>query len=68
MKRVLMVSSEAVPYIKTGGLADVCSSLPKFISKSYKDVDVRVILPLYGSIKEEFRKERVLYKTLEKYC
>lgn len=55
--KVLFAASECQPFCATGGLADVCSSLPKFISKSYKDVDVRVILPLYGSIKEEFRKE-----------
>ena len=29
MKKILMVSSEAVPYIKTGGLADVAGSLPR---------------------------------------
>ena len=30
MKKVLFVSSEAVPFIKTGGLADVVGSLPKY--------------------------------------
>ena len=30
MKRVLFVTSEAVPFIKTGGLADVAGSLPKY--------------------------------------
>ena len=29
MKKVLFVSSEAIPFIKTGGLADVVGSLPK---------------------------------------
>ena len=29
-KNVLFVSSEAVPFIKTGGLADVAGSLPKY--------------------------------------
>ena len=33
MKKILMISSEAVPYIKTGGLADVAGSLPKYIDK-----------------------------------
>ncbi len=55
--KILFAASECQPFCATGGLADVCSSLPKFISKSYKDVDIRVILPLYGTIKEEYRKE-----------
>ena len=42
MKRILMVSSEAVPYIKTGGLADVVGSLPRYVNK--KEYDVRVIV------------------------
>ena len=33
MKKVLYVASEAVPFIKTGGLADVVGSLPKMFSK-----------------------------------
>ena len=45
MKNILYVASEAVPYIKTGGLADVVGSLPKAIDKEY--YDVRVILPKY---------------------
>ena len=33
MKKVLFVASEAVPFIKTGGLADVVGSLPKEFDK-----------------------------------
>ena len=43
MKKVLFVSSEAVPFIKTGGLADVVGSLPKYFDKN--KYDVRVMLP-----------------------
>ena len=37
MKRILFATSEAVPFIKTGGLADVAGSLPKCFDKSYFD-------------------------------
>ena len=43
MKKILFVASEAVPFIKTGGLADVVGSLPKCFDKN--EFDVRVILP-----------------------
>ena len=46
MKQILMVSSEAVPYIKTGGLADVAGSLPKYLNK--EEYDTRVMLPKYA--------------------
>jgi len=37
MKKILFVASEAVPFIKTGGLADVVGSLPKYLDKRYFD-------------------------------
>ncbi len=46
MKKVLIVASEAVPFIKTGGLADVIGSLPKYFDKN--EYDVRVIIPKYA--------------------
>ena len=49
MKRVLFAASEAVPFIKTGGLADVVGSLPKCFNK--ENYDVRVIIPKYACIK-----------------
>ena len=55
MKRVLFAASECVPFIKTGGLADVCGALPKEFDKS--EWDVRVVIPNYSCIPESFRNE-----------
>ncbi len=46
--KILMVASEAVPFAKTGGLADVAGVLPRFLKQMGHDV--RVVMPLYGSI------------------
>lgn len=58
MKKILFVASEGVPFIKTGGLADVVGSLPKCIDKEY--FDVRVILPKYTCMKQEM-KDKLSY-------
>ena len=60
MKKILFVASEAVPFVKTGGLADVVGSLPKAFDK--KKYDVRVVIPNYHAIREEFRNQmKTLY-------
>lgn len=46
--KILYAASEAVPFIKTGGLADVAGSLPQAIAK--KDNDIRVVIPYYSQI------------------
>lgn len=51
--KVLFVVSECVPFIKSGGLADVAGALPKELRSL--GTDVRVILPKYGGIPQEFR-------------
>jgi starch synthase len=53
--KVLFTVSECVPFIKSGGLADVAGSLPKELRRL--GTDVRVIMPKYGSISEEFKQE-----------
>ena len=49
MKKILFVTSEAHPLIKTGGLADVCGSLPKALVALSQDV--RLIIPYYQALK-----------------
>ena len=51
MKNVLFVASECVPFVKTGGLADVVGSLPKYFDKN--EFDVRVMVPKYACIPAE---------------
>lgn len=55
MRKILMCSSEVSPFAKTGGLGDVVGALPQALSKLGHDV--RVILPKYGCIPEEYRQQ-----------
>ena len=55
MKKILFVASESVPFIKTGGLADVVGSLPKSFPK--EEFDVRVVIPNYTCIPWEYRSD-----------
>ena len=52
MRNILFVASECVPFIKTGGLADVVGSLPKYFNKD--EFDCRVIIPKYMCMKYEY--------------
>ena len=53
--KVLYVASEAVPFCKTGGLADVAGTLPKALKDA--GVDIRVIMPKFGAISEKYRND-----------
>ena len=55
-RKILFAASEARPFIATGGLADVIGSLPQALAKDPK-YDIRVVLPLYSDIKQEFRRK-----------
>ncbi len=55
MKKILFAASECVPFIKTGGLADVCGTLPKMFDK--EEWDIRVVLPNYSCIPDEYRNQ-----------
>lgn len=59
--KILFAASECMPFVKTGGLADVIGALPKEIIKT--GADIRVIIPLYRAIGQEVRErlEHVTY-------
>ena len=47
-----------MPFAATGGLGDVMGSLPAAIkAKEKNNVDVRVVMPLYAMIKDEWRAQ-----------
>lgn len=50
--RIIFVSSEVVPFSKTGGLADVAGALPKFLEKAGHEV--AVFTPLYKQVWDKF--------------
>jgi len=52
MKKVLFVSFESLPFVKTGGLADVVYALPKALDKN--EFEVRVVMPMFKTIKEKY--------------
>ncbi len=56
--KILFAGSECVPFVKTGGLADVMGALPKALAA--KGCDVRVILPFYACIPEKYRTQAQL--------
>ena len=53
--KILMAASECVPFIKTGGLADVIGALPKHIASEGEDI--LIVIPKYGEIPETFRNQ-----------
>ncbi|MDX1594469.1 MAG: glycogen synthase GlgA [Gammaproteobacteria bacterium] len=56
--KVLYVTSEAQPLVKTGGLADVSGALPQALKQ--RRVDVRLILPAYRATVEALGQVRVV--------
>lgn len=60
MKRVALIASESVPFIKTGGLADVVGALPKYFDK--EAYEACVILPKYQCMQQRW-KDRLEYVT-----
>ena len=55
--KIVMVASEARPFCKTGGLADVVYSLSKELAVQGEDVSI--ILPFYDSIRRQLANEKL---------
>ena len=53
--KILFATSEAVPFCKTGGLADVAGSLPQALAAAGNDV--QVILPLYQKVADNWKDQ-----------
>ena len=60
--KILYVSSEVVPFAKTGGLADVAGALPKAIGALGHDI--RIIMPKYGMIDEKKYDLKKIYSKI----
>jgi starch synthase len=60
--RVLFISPEAVPFAKTGGLADVAGSLPAALKRL--GMEVHLVLPFYRVVRESNLEYRLLLKDL----
>lgn len=58
-RSVAFIGSECYPFVKTGGLGDVMSALPKSLAKL--NIDVKVIIPRYKCIPQKFQ-EKMEYK------
>jgi starch synthase len=58
--RILMVASELYPYVKTGGLADVISSLSRALAM--QGADVQVILPGYAPLQSHVERVEESYE------
>ncbi len=61
MNKILYISSEAYPLIKTGGLADVAGSLPIALQKNAQDI--RLLIPAYKNVLKKIGKVKILATT-----
>ena len=56
VQKVLFVTTEAEPFASTGGMGEVCSSLPRALNKT-KKTDARVMMPLYEDVADRYKND-----------
>ncbi|KEO59387.1 hypothetical protein DT23_04715 [Thioclava indica] len=61
MRKVLSVASEAVPLIKTGGLADVVGALPRALAG--QGWEMRVMIPAYRGVLKSLKAAKAVWKS-----
>jgi len=60
---ILYVTSEAAPFAKTGGLADVSAALPRYLRRAGHDV--RVVMPFYSRVPADSAAFEVVHRDVE---
>ncbi|OOY28370.1 starch synthase [Thioclava sp. L04-15] len=65
MKHVLSVASEAVPLVKTGGLADVVGALPAALAE--QGWNMRVMIPAYRGILKKLKSPKKVWESANLY-
>ena len=53
---ILFASAECLPFCANGGVSDMCFALSKYLNRN-PNVDVRVIMPLYSKISDEYKSK-----------
>ena len=53
-QKILFAVSEVAPFVSTGGMGQVVSSLPVTLQRTAKNLDVRVIAPYYQHVRQQF--------------
>ncbi len=63
--KLLFVGSEVMPFAATGGLGDVLGSLPAALKRTSPDDDIRLVMPLYGTMGQQYRETMTFVKSYE---
>lgn len=63
--KLLMVGSEVMPFAATGGLGDVLGSLPQALKHTDESNDIRVVMPLYAAVNDDWRSRMIFVKSFD---
>lgn len=64
--KILFVTSEVVPFVKTGGLADVSAALPQMLTEFGHEV--RIVVPKYGAVDDRKFKIHEVVRLKDIHC